>query len=118
MFAIIIRALFIIFCIVIGCYFSAGFSSFLQLNILGGFWGLVWATAILLLEWGFKKTPPKGLIAGSVGLLIGLILANLITTTVLSFPFSSLYISCFKSGYRLGFGLPGDDGCVAEKRRV
>ena len=107
MFAIIIRALFIIFCIVIGCYFSAGFSSFLQLNILGGFWGLVWATAILLLEWGFKKTPPKGLIAGSVGLLIGLILANLITTTILSFPFTPYISLALKVGIALALGYLG-----------
>jgi uncharacterized protein YacL len=115
MFAIIIRILFILFCIVIGLYFTAGSGTILNPDLFGGFWGLSWATAILLLEWGLKKTPPKGLIAGSIGLLIGLILANLITTTILSFPFT-VYISLIlRVGLALAFGYLGM--MVAWKKR-
>ena len=107
MFAIIIRVLFVAFCIVVGLYFSAGFTALPQLNLFGGFWGLVWATAILLLEWGFKKTPPKGLIAGSLGLIVGLVLANLITETVLRFPFTPSMSVILKVGLSLALGYLG-----------
>lgn len=107
MFAIIIRVLFTIFCIVMGLYFSAGLVVSPQPDFWGGFWGLVWATAILLLEWGLRKTPPKGLIAGSVGLLIGLVLANLITSTLLSFPFIPEVSLVLKVGIALALGYLG-----------
>jgi uncharacterized protein YacL len=107
MFAIIIRFLFVIFCIVTGLYFSAGFSISAQPDIFGGLWGMVWATIILLLEWGLKKTPPKGLIAGSLGLVVGLILANLITASVLGFPFSPYMSLILKVGISLALGYLG-----------
>lgn len=107
MFAIIFRVLFILFCMLMGYYFSSGLSISSQPNLFGGFWGLVWASAILLLEWGLKKTPPKGLIAGSLGLIIGLILANLITTTILRIPFNEHMSLVLKVGISLALGYLG-----------
>lgn len=107
MFSIIFRVLFVLFCILMGCYFSYDLSISAQPNLFGGFWGLVWASAILLLEWSLEKTPPKGLIAGSVGLMIGLILANLITGTVLRFPFNPYMSLILKVGISLALGYLG-----------
>lgn len=107
MFTIIVRVLFVIFCIVMGLYFPTQSGGFLKPDFLGGFWGLVWATAILLLEWGLKKTPPKGLVAGSIGLLMGLILAYFIKTTILSFPFPPDVSQMLKIGISLVLGYLG-----------
>jgi uncharacterized protein YacL len=107
MFAIIIRVLFAVFCIVTGAYFSEGLGSILQPNVWGVIWGASWATAILLLEWALRRTPPKGLIAGSIGLLIGLVLANLITGTVLTFPFTPEMSLILRVGIALALGYLG-----------
>ncbi len=107
MFAIIIRVLFAVFCIVTGAYFAEGFGSIVQPSIWGMVWGASWATAILLLEWSLRRTPPKGLIAGSIGLLTGLILANLITGTILSFPLAPEVSLVLKVGIALALGYLG-----------
>lgn len=107
MFTVITRVLFIIFCVILGAYFFSGLNTTTTPELVGGFFGLCWATAILLLEWGLKNTPPKGLIAGSIGLISGLILGNLITGTVLRFPFDA-YISLILRVYiSLAFGYLG-----------
>jgi len=107
MFAIIIRVLFAVFCIVTGAYFAEGFGHPFYPEVWGVIWGAMWATAILMLEWGLRRTPPKGLIAGSIGLLVGLILANLITSTVLSFPFSPEMSLILRVGIALALGYLG-----------
>ncbi|MCK4905623.1 TRAM domain-containing protein [bacterium] len=107
MFAIIVRVLFVMFCIVTGAYFSETLDNIFQPNVWGVLWGAVWATAILFLEWALRRTPPKGLVAGSIGLLIGLILANLITGTVLTFPFTSEVSLILKVGIALALGYLG-----------
>ena len=107
MFAIIIRVMFILFCILLGCYFSSDLGVSPQPNLLGGFVGLSWSAAILLLEWGLRKTPPKGLIAGSVGLITGLMLANLITGTILRFPLNPYMSLILKVGISLALGYLG-----------
>ncbi len=107
MFAIIIRVLFAVFCIVTGAYFAEGFGNIFQPDVWGVLWGAAWATAILFLEWGLRKTPPKGLVAGSIGLIIGLVLANLITSTVLSFPFTPEVSIILRVGIALALGYLG-----------
>ena len=107
MFAVIIRLLFIIFCVFVGAYFSSGWNTAIPPQFFGGFFGLAWATAILLLEWGLRKTPPKGLIAGSVGLIAGLVLARLVTEAILKFPFNPNVSLILKVGISLALGYLG-----------
>ncbi|MBU0533983.1 MAG: TRAM domain-containing protein [Candidatus Omnitrophica bacterium] len=107
MFAIVVRVLFAMFCIVTGVYFLEGLGNIFQPNVWGVLWGAAWATAILFLEWALRRTPPKGLVAGSIGLLIGLILANLITGTVLNFPFTPEVSLILRVGIALALGYLG-----------
>ena len=104
---IIVRVFFLIFSGMIGYYFSAGLSDTPHAQFIGIVIGFGVALFILGFEIGLKRTPTKGLIAGAVGLMAGLILANLITKTVITYPFSEEVAKILQVGISLAIGYLG-----------
>ncbi|HIE43525.1 MAG TPA: TRAM domain-containing protein [Candidatus Omnitrophica bacterium] len=105
--AVLVRTLFVLFCGITGYYLSSGLNVSLQMYIIGALAGLVGGAFVLILEWTLRKATPKGLIAGSVGLIIGLTLSKLLTSAILTFPFEPRISLVLKVAISLALGYLG-----------
>ncbi len=108
----ILRVFLYLICGICGYFLAMALSP----STLSGAWGvlagIVAATGTLLLEDGLKKTPLKNLIGGFIGLVFGIIVANLISNVFLTnllhqeqivLPlFGGLYGICGYMGLRIG----------------
>jgi len=104
---VIVRIFFLIFSGMIGYYFSVNLSTSSHAPFIGILVGVGVALFVLGIEIALKKTPVKGLIAGSVGLMAGFILANLITRTVIAYPFTEPVAKVLQVAISLAVGYLG-----------
>lgn len=109
----ILRFLLFLICGISGYYLAIGTSSFPKVGIWGLLGGLFLAALTLFIEDGLKKIPLKNLLGGFIGLILGVILANLISNVFFSdvlinhlqiaLPlYSGLYGICGYIGLRIG----------------
>ncbi len=103
----LMRILFLISFVVIGYQMSFGWAVSSRIQIIGALMGFLSAILILAIERSLKKAPPKGLIAGGTGLLLGLIMANLITRNIVIFPFDPRISLYLRVGISLALGYLG-----------
>ena len=119
----ILRLLLFLICGISGYYLTTAISPSLQIGMLGLLGGLFLAALTLLMEGRLKKIPLKNLLGSFIGLILGVMVANLISNVFLSnlfnhqqiiLPFYSLlYGVCGYIGLRIGlkkgeeFHLPG-----------
>ena len=80
----ILRMLLYIICGMSGFFLAVGLSSSTQTGVWGLFGGLLLATLTLFMESGLKKIPLRHLIGSFIGLVLGMIVANLISNVFLS----------------------------------
>jgi uncharacterized protein YacL len=80
----ILRFLLFLICGISGYYLTTGISSSPQVGLWGFLGGLFLATLTLLIESGLKKIPLKNLLGSFVGLILGMIVANLLSNIFLS----------------------------------
>jgi len=109
----IIRILLFLICGISGYYFTREFTSAPLIPLLGLIGGLLLAALTLLIEKGLKKIPLKNLLASFIGLILGIIVANLLSNVFFSnlynhqqivLPLSGvLYGICAYIGLRIGF---------------
>ena len=92
---IFIRILFIALCALLGVYFSDIFpGGTLSLLIVSSLKGGIIGVLVILVELGFRKVNLKGLVAGFIGLVIGLLLSGLVSIPLKPFiPHISLYLN-------------------------
>ncbi len=103
----LVRFLFLLSCVVIGYQMSMGVGISPRVQFMGGIIGLLAALLILSIEWSLRKLPAKGLISGSLGLLMGLILAHFISQTILTYPFDTRIALFLRVGISLSLGYLG-----------
>jgi uncharacterized protein YacL len=119
----ILRLLLFLICGISGYYLTTAISPSPQIGMLGLLGGLFLAALTLLMEGRLKKIPLKNLLGSFIGLILGVMVANLISNVFLSnlfnhqqiiLPFYSLlYGVCGYIGLRIGlkkgeeFHLPG-----------
>jgi uncharacterized protein YacL len=92
---------------------TAEISPFPQIGLWGLLGGLILASLTLLAEGRLKKIPSKNLLGSFIGLILGVIVANLISNVFLSNPFNHqqivlplygvLYGICGYIGLKIGF---------------
>ena len=110
----VLRVLLFLICGISGYYLATGISSFPKVGIWGLLGGLFLAVLTLLFEEGLKRIPIKNLLGGFIGLILGVITANLIFKVFFSnlminhlqitLPlYSGLYGICVYIGLRIGF---------------
>ena len=109
----ILRILLYLTCGISGYFFAVGLSSSIHTGVWGLLGGLLLATLTLFLEGGLKKIPLRHLIGSFVGLVLGMMVANLISNVFFSnllnvqqitLPLlGGLYGVCGYIGLRIGF---------------
>jgi len=109
----ILRILLFLICGISGYYLTQGISPSPPIPILGLVGGLLLAALTLLIEKGLKKIPFKNLLGSFVGLILGILVANLLSNVF--FPnlyseqqivlplLSVLYGVCGYIGLQIGF---------------
>jgi uncharacterized protein YacL len=100
-------------CGISGYFFAVGLSSSIHTGVWGLLGGLLLATLTLFLEGGLKRIPLRHLIGSFVGLVLGMMVANLISNVFFSnllthqqitLPLlGGLYGVCGYIGLRIGF---------------
>ncbi len=108
----ILRLLLFFICGMSGYYLTAGISFSPRMGLWGFLGGLLLSLLILLMENELKKIPLKNLLGSFIGLLLGFMVANLISNVFLSNLFnhqqvilplySALYGICGYIGLRIG----------------
>ena len=108
----ILRLLLFLICGISGYYLTTAISPSPQIGMLGLLGGLFLAALTLLMEGRLKKIPLKNLLGSFIGLILGVMVANLISNVFLSnlfnhqqiiLPFYSLlYGVCGYIGLRIG----------------
>ena len=104
---VLMRFLFLLSCVTVGYQMSLGWAISRYTQFIGALIGFVGAILVLSIEWCLKKAPAKGLIAGGVGLLSGLLLATLITNSIVTFPFDPRIALYLRVGLSLSLGYIG-----------
>ncbi len=104
---IIMRGLFLISFITIGYQMSLGWAISPRIQLIGAITGFFGGVLVLSIEWSMKKIPAKGLLAGGVGLISGLLLSTLITNTIVTFPFDPRIALYLRVGISLSLGYIG-----------
>jgi uncharacterized protein YacL len=109
----ILRLLLYLTCGISGYFFAVGLSSSIHTGAWGLLGGLLLATLTLFLEGGLKRIPLRHLIGSFVGLVLGIMVANLISNVFFSnllnvqqitLPLlGGLYGICGYIGLRIGF---------------
>jgi uncharacterized protein YacL len=109
----ILRILLYLTCGISGYFFAVGLSSSIPTGVWGLLGGLLLATLTLFLEGGLKNIPLRHLIGSFVGLVLGMMVANLISNVFFSnlmnyqqvtLPLlGGLYGVCGYIGLRIGF---------------
>ena len=109
----ILHILLFVICGISGYYLAQGISSSLPIPLLGLIGGLMIATLTLLVEKGLKKIPLKSLLGGFIGLILGILVANLLSSVFFSNLYSHqqiilpllsvLYVVCGYIGLKIGF---------------
>ncbi len=109
----ILRLLLFLICGISGYYLTTGISFDPRAGLLGFLSGLFLALLTFLLERELKKIPLKNLLGSFIGLILGFMVANLISNVFLSNLFnhqqiifalySGLYGICGYIGLRIGF---------------
>jgi uncharacterized protein YacL len=109
----IVRSLLFLVCGVSGYYFAIGISSSPRVGLWGVFGGLLLAALALLMEGRMRRIPLKNLLGSFIGLIFGVMIANLISNAL--FPnlsnnqqiilplYGLLYGVCGYIGLRTGF---------------
>jgi uncharacterized protein YacL len=108
-----LRILLFLICGISGYYLIQGFSPSPPIPLLGFIGGLLLAALTLLVEKGLKKIPLKNLLGSFIGLILGIMIANLLSNVFFSnlynhqetvLPlFGVLYGVCGYIGLRIGF---------------
>jgi len=108
----ILRLLLFLICGISGYYLTIGISLVPQMGLWGFLGGLLLAALALLMEKELKKIPLKNLLGSFIGLILGFMVANLISNVFLSNPFNhqqitlplygGLYGICGYIGLRIG----------------
>ena len=108
----ILRLLLFLICGISGYYLTTGISLVPQMGLWGFLGGLLLAALALLMEKELKKIPLKNLLGSFIGLILGFMVANLISNVFLSNPFNhqqiilplygGLYGICGYIGLRIG----------------
>ena len=83
----ILRILLFLICGISGYYLIQGISPSPPIPLLGFIGGLLLAALTLLVEKGLKKIPSKNLLGSFIGLILGIMVANLLSNVF----FSNLY---------------------------
>ncbi|HEX68622.1 MAG TPA: PIN domain-containing protein [bacterium] len=104
---VLMRFLFLLSCVTVGYQMSLGWAISRSTQFIGVLIGFVGAILVLSIEWCLKKAPAKGLIAGGIGLLSGLLLATLITNSIVTFPFDPRIALYLRVGLSLSLGYIG-----------
>jgi len=109
----ILRLLLYLICGISGYFFGLGLSPSPLAGVWGLLSGLLIATATLLMEKGLKNIPLRGLIGSFIGLILGMMAANLVSNVFFSnllndqqitLPLlGGLYGVCGYTGLRVGF---------------
>ena len=109
----ILRFLLFFVCGMSGYYLSTGLSPYPWAGLWGVIGGFLLAGLTLLMEGGIKKIPLKNLLGSFIGLILGLMIANLLSNVFLSNPlndqqtalplYGGLYAICGYIGLRVGF---------------
>lgn len=109
----ILRLLLFLICGVSGYYLAAGLSPSPRAAVLGLLGGFLLATLTLFMEGELRKIPLKNLLGSFIGLVLGIIVANLLSNVFLSnllnhqemtLPLlGGLYGVCGYIGLRIGF---------------
>ena len=109
----ILRILLFLICGISGYYLIQGFSPSPPIPLLGFIGGLLLAALTLLIEKGLKKIPLKNLFGSFIGLILGIMVANLLSNVFLSNLYRHqetflpllgiLYGVCGYIGLRIGF---------------
>jgi uncharacterized protein YacL len=109
----VLRILLFVICGIGGYTLAQEISSFPPTPFLGLIGGLLLAALTLLIEKGLKSIPLKSLLGGFIGLILGILVANLVSNVFFSslynyqqivLPlFSILYGVCGYMGLRIGF---------------
>jgi uncharacterized protein YacL len=109
----ILRILLFLICGISGYYFTQGISPSPPFPLLGLIGGLVLAALTLLIEGGLKKIPLRNLLGSFIGLILGILIANLLSNVFLSNSYDYqqvvlpllivLYGVCGYMGLRIGF---------------
>ena len=89
----ILRILLFLICGISGYTLTTGISPSPPIPLLGLIGGLSLAALTLLIEKGLKKIPLKNLLGSFIGLILGIMVANLLSNVF----FSNLYITINKS---------------------
>jgi uncharacterized protein YacL len=108
----ILRFLLFLICGISGYYLATGLYPTLEVGLLGLLAGLLLAALTLLMENALRRIPLKNLLGGFIGLLLGEMVANLIsnvflssllTTQQIALPlYGGLYGICGYIGIRIG----------------
>jgi uncharacterized protein YacL len=80
----ILRLFLYVICGISGYFLAVGLSSSTQTGVWGLLGGLLLATLTLFMEGGLKKIPLRHLVGSFIGLVLGMIVANLISNVFLS----------------------------------
>jgi uncharacterized protein YacL len=109
----ILRFLLFFVCGMSGYYWATGLSPYPWVGLWGVIGGFLLAGLTLLMEGGIKKIPFKNLLGSFIGLILGLMVANLLSNVFLSNPlndqqtvlplYGGLYGICGYIGLRIGF---------------
>jgi uncharacterized protein YacL len=110
--SLILRFLLFLICGISGYFLATGLHPSTQMGLLGLLAGLLLATVTLLIESALRRIPLKTLLGGFIGLLLGEMVANLISNVFLSnlltqqnvaLPlYGGLYGICGYMGIRIG----------------
>ncbi|MCD6220348.1 TRAM domain-containing protein [Candidatus Calescamantes bacterium] len=103
----LIRVLFLVSVVAIGYQMSFGWAISKRVQIIGALIGLGAAIVVLGIEHSLKKVSAKGVIAGGIGLLLGLLMATLITQSIVTFPFDPRISLFLRVGISLSLGYLG-----------
>jgi uncharacterized protein YacL len=109
----ILRILLFLICGISGYYLTQGISPSPPIPLLGLIGGLLLAGLTLLIEKGLKKIPLKNLLGSFIGLILGIMVANLLSNVFFSNLYNHqqiilpllgvLYGVCGYMGLRIGF---------------
>jgi len=109
----VLRFFLFLICGISGYYLTMEISPSPRIGLWGFFGGLILASLTLLAEGKLKKIPLRNLLGSFIGLILGVIVANLISNVFLSNPFNHqqivpplygvLYGICGYIGLKIGF---------------